>query len=113
MNLLYFELKRIFMNYFLAGGPLFMSLLSLVLIGLLWAAMKRPEKVQILGRMALALGVLGFTIGIFEMFKALEQMQGSISQNMLAGGLKISLIAPIYGLVIFSIAQGIQLFKRS
>ena len=100
------------MKYFLEGGPLFMGLLSLTLIGLLWTALKMPNKVQTVGRLALGLGVLGFVIGIFGMFKALEQLQGSISQNMLAGGLKISLITPIYGLIIFCIAQAIQLFRR-
>ena len=74
------------MKYFFEGGPLFMGLLSLTLIGLLWAALKMPNKVQTVGR--LALGVLGFVIGIFEMFKALEQLQEVFLKTCWREGLK-------------------------
>jgi biopolymer transport protein ExbB/TolQ len=40
---------------------------------------------------------------LYQAFSAIEQM-GSVSQSMLAGGIKVSSITSIYGLVIFILA---------
>lgn len=97
------------MDLFYAGGPLFMSLLSLILLAMLAATYRFPHLLKHLGKLALAIGCLGFMIGFFEMLQAVEKTTG-VAQNMLAGGLKNSMISPIYGLLIYIFGLFIQLF---
>ncbi len=55
--------------------------------------------VRELGLFALIAGVFGQLIGLYEAFSAIEQM-GTVSQSMLIGGLKVSSITTIYGMLI-------------
>lgn len=102
-------------EYFYMGGPLFMSLISLAYIGLFLAIVFHLQGkavsnlVREAGLLALALGVLGQLIGLFEAFKAIEAM-GNVSPAMLAGGLKVSSITTIYGLIAFVISRLYLLF---
>lgn len=92
------------LDLFNMGGPLFMSLISIAHISLFVAIVLHIQGRNVLnlikeaGLLALALGVLGQLIGLFEAFKAIEQM-GGVSAAMLAGGLKVSSITTIYGLM--------------
>ena len=45
------------------------------------------------------LGILSQAIGLLNALQAIEQM-GNVAPAMVAGGLKVSMIAPIYGLLI-------------
>ena len=97
-------------NLFLSGGPLFMG--ALTIIGLLMiVAAFRKGCVKELGLLALAVGFLGQLIGLFSAFVAIEQM-GEVSPAMLAGGLKVSSITSIYGLLIYVIGMIIQVVQR-
>lgn len=53
-----------------------------------------------LGIFSFFLGILSQAIGLMQAFDAIEGM-GGVSPAMLAGGLKVSMIAPVYGLMIF------------
>ncbi|MDX1545445.1 MAG: MotA/TolQ/ExbB proton channel family protein [Rhodothermales bacterium] len=53
-----------------------------------------------LGGFCLAFGVLGQALGLYEAFTVIEQM-GGIPPAMLAGGLKVSMITTLYGLILF------------
>lgn len=55
------------------------------------------------GLLALVLGVLGQMIGLYSAFAAIEQM-GSVSPAMLAGGLKVSSITTLWGMVSYVIS---------
>lgn len=101
------------MNLFQMGGVLFMSMLTILLIGVLAATVlywmnkeptsKNHDAIKSIGLLALVVGVLGQMIGLFSAFQAIEQM-GSVSPAMLAGGLKVSSITTIYGLIIYVIS---------
>jgi hypothetical protein len=91
------------MNYFMMGGPLFMGILTLVGVAMLVAFFLKKNVVKQLGLLALAVGVLGQMIGLFGAFEAIESV-GGVSQPMLAGGLKVSSITTIYGLLIYVIS---------
>jgi len=60
------------------------------------------------GLLALVLGVLGQMIGLYSAFAAIEQM-GSVSPAMLAGGLKVSSITTLWGLISYVICLLIYL----
>ena len=95
------------------GGPLFMGILSLMLIGVmisvvryLTAEEKTKDKLDLIrsfGLLALVTGVLGQLIGLFDALKFIEKA-GQIAPGMLAGGIKVSMITTLYGLTIYVIS---------
>ena len=85
------------------GGPLFMSLLTLLLVGVLISAWKYPEWLKEVGLLALAVGILGQIIGLYSAFQYMEA-SGGVSQEVMAGGLKVSSITTAYGLIIYVIS---------
>jgi hypothetical protein len=86
------------MDLYYQGGPLFMSILSFLLLGVLWTAWKGGPLKEI-GLLALAIGILGQLIGIYDAFSVFETTE--ISSALLAGGLKVSLTTTLYGLLIY------------
>lgn len=98
------------LDYFMMGGPLFMGILTLILLLMIYAAV-RNGCVKELGLLALAVGFLGQLIGLFGAFEGIEQM-GGVSQAMLAAGLKVSSITSIYGLLIYTVSLLIQIVKK-
>ncbi len=92
------------------GGPLFMGMLTLIFIALIVAAVLK-KGVKEIGLLALAMGFLGQLIGLMGAFEGIEAM-GGVSQSMLAGGLKVSSITSIYGLLIYIISLIVQVVQR-
>jgi biopolymer transport protein ExbB/TolQ len=101
-------------KYFYEGGPLFMSLvtiLGLVAIGFIINVIigiikgKKPssgqlKNIPIAGSAAFMMGILAQAIGLYQAMTAI-QAAGDISPAIVAGGFQVSLIAPIYGLILF------------
>ena len=92
------------MDLFYQGGPLFMSILTFLLLGVLWTFWKGGPLKE-LGLLALATGILGQLLGLYDastVLESFEETQGFIaSQGILAGGLKVSLTPTLYGLLIY------------
>lgn len=104
---------------FYMGGTLFMSLVSLSFLAMLIMAVRtglfiyqgKPSEavfieagyVKSLGLFTLVLGALGQLIGLYSAFAAIEQM-GSVAPALLAGGLKVSSITTIYGMVCYALS---------
>ena len=99
------------LEIFYMGGPLFMSVLTLLLAAVLFAAWKYPHWVKELGILSLTFGILGQLIGLYTAFNAMEQTPG-ISPEMLAGGLKVSMITTLYGFLIFIISLIIRIVQK-
>jgi hypothetical protein len=103
-------------KYFYEGGPLFMGILSIVLLAVFIVAIlailkkDQPEAtvgkldtVKSLGLFALVFGMLGQFIGLFSAFEVISTGM-EISPAMMAGGVKVSMITSIYGMIIFVIS---------
>ena len=108
-------------NFYSAGG-VFMTPLTLLGIGALLLMGKKIVDVYIkaqgpaarhramvnlvlqIGIFTFFLGILSQAIGLMQAFSAIEQAGGDISPALLVGGLKVSMIAPVYGLMIFRVA---------
>ena len=102
---------------FVMGGSLFMGILTILLViilatslyfGLSIASGKAEEKknfshrltyLKSLGLFTMITGILGQLIGLTEAFKAIEAAM-DISPAIMAGGLKVSMITTLYGIVI-------------
>lgn len=100
------------------GGPLFMSILSLLLIAMVsWIAYhfiityffqnplqeKSLRKLQYgksIGLFAMVIGILGQLIGLFGAFSVIEQ-NVSIAPSAIYGGIKVSMISTFYGIIIY------------
>lgn len=99
---------------FYQGGPQFMSIVTIWGIGMLvFTAQKvihffvqgKMTKnglglILLFGSLAMVTGFLGQAIGLTAAFNAIEAA-GDISPSLVAGGLKVSMIAPIYGTILF------------
>lgn len=95
------------------GDPKFMGILTVILICLLvlcgFTIVKKSDKQQVektiqllkyLGALGLVLGILGQLIGLYNALSVMESVQG-VSPAIVYGGLKVSIITTLYGLVIF------------
>jgi biopolymer transport protein ExbB/TolQ len=95
------------LDFFIQGGPLFMGLLTIILVAMLFFGFraltsdKHIKNMKSLGMLALVVGILGQLIGLFSGFATMEALDGGMSPSILAGGLKVSMITTIYGLIIF------------
>ena len=98
------------LDYFYMGGPLFMGMLTLIFIALVVAAVLKKD-VKEIGLLALALGILGQLMGLMGAFEGIEAM-GGVSQSILVGGLKVSSITSIYGLLIYIVSLIVQVVQR-
>ena len=105
-------------DLFYMGGPLFMGLLTGLLILLVaWSlyhflpvvvkksvevskSRSKLKHIKTIGAFALVTGILAQLIGLYSAFAAIEEM-GGVSPAMLMGGLKVSMITTFYGIVIY------------
>jgi len=106
---------------FYMGGPLFMGILTVLFVIILATAVyfayaigtgKAEEKkncthrltyLKSLGLFTMIMGILGQLIGLMSAFKAIEEAM-DISPSIMAGGLKVSMITTLYGILIYLIS---------
>ncbi len=105
-------------NRFLEGGALFMSLiLFCLLISIYFTAksvlniknnidisIKMLKHINDAAVLALALGFMSAFIGLISAFDVLEA-SGDANPAIIAGGLKIALLSPLFGLFTFSVSK--------
>ena len=88
---------------FMAGGWHFMALITLELICALFAAWKAPAWVKPLGKVAIAIGILSFLMGVQDMADCCAKVGSEIPFSVYCSGFKIALIAPIYSIIVYVI----------
>jgi hypothetical protein len=96
---------------FLEGGPIGMSILTVILVGLLFAAWKAPAWVRGIGAAGLAFSFLMVAISWYKAATAVEICQGEISPALLWGGLKCCTVTIIYGLIIYLVSWIIHIIR--
>ena len=108
---------------FMQGGAGFMTILTVLLVAIFFAAWKAPRWIKEIGSFALVFGFLTLLIGLYQMFVALQQVATDIgegvtgvfdliSPGVLFGGLKIALIPVFYGIIIYLISLVVSLIKK-
>ena len=98
-------------NLFMEGGVIFMSILTLLLVGVLVSAKKYKDKVKPIGVLAFAIGLLSGLIRLLSIFDLVEAA-GDISPSLLAGGIKMIFITMIYGLIILIISLVLNIINK-
>ena len=105
-------------NRFLEGGALFMSLILFCLLISIYftakAVLNVKNNIEVSRKMlkhindtavlALALGVMSAFIGLISAFDVLEA-SGGAEPAIIAGGLKIALLSPLFGLFTFCVSK--------
>ena len=99
---------------FMEGGLISMSILTILLVAVFFAAWKAPRWVKEIGAFALVAGFLSFILGLRRLFSTLQQVaMGNdsvsgvfdlISPGVFFGGIKVGLIPVIYGISIYLIS---------
>lgn len=111
------------LTWFMEGGPVFMSILTVLLVALFFAAWKAPRWVKEIGSLALLLGFLGMILGQQQVLSYLQSVaveKGAevtglfdlTAPRVLLGGLKITLIPLIYGAIIDMVAIVISIIQK-
>lgn len=107
---------------FVAGGPVWMSVLTVLLVAIFFAAWKAPRWVLKIGTFALTFGFLSFVLGISQMYAALQEVAAPlgdtvtgvfdlVSPMVLLGGLKVSLVPVMYGMIIYLVSLFISIIQ--
>ena len=105
-------------NRFMEGGALFMSLVLVCLLLSIYFLVKSLVNIKTnieiskkmlkhisdSGTLGLALGVMGAFLGLITAFDALEAT-GAAEPSIVAGGLKVALLSPLFGLFTFSVSK--------
>ena len=108
---------------FIQGGAGIMTVLTVLLVAIFFAAWKAPRWIREIGSFALVFGFLTLLIGLYQMFEALQQVATDIgegvtgvfdliSPGVLFGGLKIALIPVFYGIIIYLISLVVSVIKK-
>jgi uncharacterized membrane protein len=106
-------------NRFMDGGALFMSLILICLLTSIYFTVKSFLKIKSnvedskkmlkhigdSGTLGLALGIMGFLLGLIVGFDAIEGGQIEVSTVVLASGIKIALLSPLFGLFTYSVSK--------
>ena len=100
-------------HLFMQGGPLWMTLITLCLIGIFFAAWKAPAWVREIGIASLVLGFFSLLLGLEQMFSWLQEMSSdSNTLMMLYGGLKCALVPALYGLIVYFVSLVIRIIQK-
>ena len=93
-----------------------MSVLTILLVAIFFAAWKAPRWVKEIGLFALLFGFLGHLLGVFQVLSFLRDIAAEkgadatgfadlIPWHVLFGGLKVTLNCLIYGVIIYLITS--------
>lgn len=109
-------------KFFMQGGLIYMSVLTVLLVAIFFAAWKAPRWVKEIGIFALVFSFLAFLFGLLQVFSALQQVAigresvsgifDLISPGVLFGGLKVGMIPLIYGIIIFLISLVVRIVQK-
>lgn len=101
------------------GGPIFSYTILLLLVVIIVLFIKQfltngnldktKELIKSIAWFALAWGFLGRTIGLIKAFDNV-QASGELTPHLLASGLKMALVNPLLGFIVFIIARGLIIY---
>jgi hypothetical protein len=100
-----------------------MTVLTVLLVAIFFAAWKAPRWVKEIGAFALVFGLLSMLLGLRQMFSVLQEVanaQGEgvsgifdlVSPGVFFGGLKVSMIPVIYGVMIYLVSLVVRIIKK-
>ncbi len=86
---------------YMEAGSCWMTVITLCLIAMCFATWKAPRWVKELGLLAIFTGFLSLMAGLYGVFDFVQSTGSKVSFPLLCGGLRVALIAPLYGTVVY------------
>ncbi len=99
-------------RFFVEGGMLGMSLITVFLILLLLAAWKAPRWVKEIGIGALVVSIFWTGCGIFQLLGVMELFGDEMNIALYGGGIKVAMISLLYGLIVYFISLVIRVIQK-
>ena len=99
-------------DLFVQGDAGWMSILTIELAFIFFAAWKAPAWVKEIGKIAYIFGIFSFLISCAQAASFIQMCKDNLDQSVLAGGLKVGLICPIYGCIIYMISLIIRIVQK-
>ncbi len=96
---------------FVEGGPVGMIIITLLFIALFFAAWKAPAWVKEIGIAALVVGIFWTILGQLQIVDFLSG-NDDVATNIIAGGIKVSLIPVLYGLIVYFVSLIIRVVQK-
>lgn len=96
---------------FVEGGLAGMIVITLLLICLFLAAWKAPKWVKEIGIAALVVSIFWTLLGLYQVLDVINSI-GDISTAVICGGLKVTLISILYGLIVYFISLIIRVIQK-
>ena len=107
---------------FLEGGVWFMSILTILLVAIFFAAWKAPRWVKEIGSIARAFGFFSLLLGLRQMFDVFQEIGSQketvtsvfdlVSPGVLYGGLKVAMIPVLYGIIIYIVSRVVCIVQK-
>ena len=108
---------------FMQGGAVYMTILTVLLVAVFFAAWKAPRWIKEIGILALVFGFLTLLIGFYQMYEALQKVSVSlgesvtglfdlISPGVFFGGMKVGLIPLFYGIIVYMVSLVLRIVKK-
>jgi len=98
-------------SLFISGGPVGMILITLLFIGLFFAAWKAPAWVKEIGIAALVVGIFWTLYGFLQIADFLSG-NTDVAFNIIAGGIKVGLIPVLYGLIVYFVSLILRVIHK-
>lgn len=98
-------------DYFVNGGPILMSIITILLIAVLFAAWKAPAWVKELGILALASSFFMTVMSLYQFFNTI-MLYGEASFRVYCSGLTIALLPLLYGLLVYIVSIIIRIVQK-
>lgn len=87
-----------------------MTIITICLAGIFYAVWKAPHVIRPIGNIALAWGLLSMCTSACDSLADIE-IAGGIALDVLVRALRYILITPIYGILVYAVAQLMILIK--
>ena len=98
-------------DYFVNGGPILMSIITILLIAVLFAAWKAPAWVKELGILAFAASLFMTCMSLYQFFETI-MLYGEASFRVYCQGLTIALLPFLYGLLVYIFSIIIRIAQK-
>lgn len=99
-------------SLFVQGGVFTMSLITVLLVCLLFAAWKAPAWVKEIGIATLVVCLISIALGWYNASDALIQTNGDISPVLVWSGVICHMITLIYGLFVYLVSLIIRIVRK-
>jgi len=89
-----------------------MGILTILLVGIFFAAWKAPRWVKEIGLFALVFGFFSLCLGLRQAFVFIAGSDTAISSNVIFAGMSVAMIPVLYGIIIYLVSLVIRLIQK-